>query len=112
MICCCECPKDLGCIDPCYKLDTGLTALKNGKHTLVYKFNGAVRKLESETLNIGDEVLFDIMEIVPGYKYQAIIKDPDGEEMVIAIDNPETTGIDESLINYDCITFKPQLTTI
>lgn len=100
-LCCCECPLNFGCLPMCKELDTlqEVPIGGAGKYKLIYKFNGAVMELSTAELEEGDEITFDISEIVPDYVYTAVIEDPNGENMTLVKD----------VIEYDCLTFKPLL---
>ena|ERR1700741_1617986 len=100
MSCCCEDPYDLGCLDACKPLDTGIVAELDGRYTLQYKFNGAQRSIKSDVITAGDNIEFNIKDLVPNYYYQARILDPEGNEVVLSYED----------VPYDCLKFNIVLT--
>lgn len=96
MCCCCECPLDLGCVDPCKCLDTLQVAESDGIYTLKYKFNGATLMLDQK-FEKGEKLAFDIANLPGNYTFFAIVENPLCEPVKLV-----------DLIEYDCLKFKTE----
>jgi hypothetical protein len=72
---CCETFENLGYLDACEPINFGI-ASNVGDYVLLLEFNGGVKKF-TQSLNIGDNVVFEVLTLNENYYYKAKLIAPD-----------------------------------
>lgn len=97
MSCCCNNKLNIGCISTCKILEFNSVAPIVGVYILECDFLGTVQVIESDNLNPGDKIVFDISALNESFGFEDVkMFDPNSKRLNFTV----------NAVVYDCLKFK------